>query len=114
MARARAAEASGFDVLHTSDHVGEDWAPLTTLATLGAATESIRLCPLVLNNDFRHPVQLAREFVALDHLTNGRMEMGIGAGHSFTEYEAIGLRFDPPSVRKARMAESVEILRRLF
>lgn len=114
MAKARAAEAAGFDVLHTSDHVGPDWAPLTTLAALGAATERIRLGPLVLNNDLRHPVELAREFVALDHVTNGRVELGIGAGHSFTEYEAIGLTFDPPAVRKARMAESVEILRRLF
>lgn len=114
LGRARAAEAVGFDVLHTSDHVGGDWASLTTLAALGAATERIRLCPLVLNNDFRHPVELARELAALDHLTAGRMELGIGAGHSFTEYDAIGMTFDPPAVRKARLAESVEIIRRLL
>ncbi len=101
-------------MLHTSDHVGGDWASLTTLAALGAATERIRLCPLVLNNDFRHPVELARELAALDHFTAGRMELGIGAGHSFTEYDAIGMTFDPPAVRKARLAESVEIIRRLL
>ncbi|MEP6623126.1 MAG: TIGR03621 family F420-dependent LLM class oxidoreductase, partial [Acidimicrobiia bacterium] len=111
---ARRAEAAGFDVVHTSDHVGDSWAPLAPLAAMASATERVRLCPLVLNNDFHHPVNLAREFAALDQLTGGRMEIGIGAGHSFTEYEALGMPFDPPAVRKARMAEAVEVLRRLF
>ena len=114
IAGARAAEAAGFDVLHTSDHIGGKWAPLTTLTAIGAATNRVRLCPLVVNNDFWHPVLLAREVVALDHLTDGRVELGLGAGHSFPEYEAMGMAFDPPKVRKARLAESVEILRRLF
>ncbi len=112
--RARAAEVAGFDVLHTSDHIGGHWAPLTTLAAIGAATTRVRLCPLVVNNDFWHPVLLAREVAALDHLTDGRVELGLGAGHSFPEYEAIGMVFDPPKVRKARLAESVEVLRRLL
>ncbi len=77
-------------------------------------TTTLRICPLVLNNDFHHPVHLAQELASLDHLSGGRLEVGIGAGHSFTEYEAIGQPFDPPSVRKARLAESVEILRRLL
>ena len=114
IARVQTAEAAGFDVVHTSDHIGGQWAPLTTLAAVGAATTRVRLCPLVINNDFWHPVLLAREVVALDHLTDGRVELGLGAGHSFTEYEAMGLAFDPPKVRKARLAESVEILHRLF
>ena len=114
IAGVQAADAAGFDVVHTSDHIGGQWAPLTTLAAIGVATTRVRLCPLVINNDFWHPVLLAREVVALDHLTNGRVELGLGAGHSFTEYEAMGLAFDPPKVRKARLAESVEILRRLL
>lgn len=77
-------------------------------------TTTLRICPLVLNNDFHHPVHLAQELASLDHLSGGRLEVGIGAGHSFTEYEAIGQPFDPPAVRKARLAESVEILRRLL
>jgi len=77
-------------------------------------TTTLRICPLVLNNDFHHPVHLAQELASLDHLSGGRLEVGIGAGHSFTEYQAIGQHFDPPSVRKARLAESVEILRRLL
>src|SRR3984957_13480289 len=77
-------------------------------------TTTLRICPLVLNNDFHHPVHLAQELASLDHLSGGRLEVGIGAGHSFTEYQAIGQHFDPPSVRKARLAESIEILRRLL
>ena len=117
VARARAAEAAGFDVVHTWDHLGHephDWPPLTPLATIAAATERIRLCPLVLNNDFHHPVHLARELVALDRLSGGRLEVGIGAGHSAPEYAAVGRAFDPPAVRKARMAEAVAVLAELL
>jgi probable F420-dependent oxidoreductase len=112
---ARAAEAAGFDVVHTFDHVGAGLpSALAPLAAIATTTERIRLCPLVVNNDFRHPVHLAREVLTIDHLSRGRMELGIGAGHSFTEYAAIGARFDPAPERKARLAESVELLRRLF
>lgn len=112
--QATAAEEAGFDVVHGFDHVGDSWPPLALLATAAAATTRVRVGPLVLNNDFHHPVHLAREIAALDHATGGRIELGIGAGHSFTEYAAIGLPFDPPALRKARLAESVEILRRLL
>ena len=109
------AEAAGFDVIHTSDHVDADWPPLAPLAVIVAqATTRIRLCPLVVNNDFRHPVHLAREVAALDHLTNGRMELGLGAGHAFTEYEALGLAFDAPRTWKARLSEALEVLRGLL
>jgi probable F420-dependent oxidoreductase len=112
---AQRAEAVGFDVVHTYDHVGPDTIPpLTPLAAIAVATGRIRLCPLVINNDFHDPVLLARDVLAIDHLSGGRMELGVGAGHSFTEYEAIGAAFDPAPVRKARLAESVELLRRLF
>jgi probable F420-dependent oxidoreductase len=113
-ANARAAEAAGFDVVHSFDHVDDAWSPLAPLLAIADATEHIRVCPLVVNNDFHHPVQLAREIAAMDQLTGGRVELGIGAGHSFTEYQALGLPFSPPARRKARLAESVEILRRLL
>ncbi len=116
-AAARAAEDAGFDVIHTWDHVvggADGWSPLAPLVAMAAVTTRLRVGPLVLNNDFRHPVHLAREIAAIDHLTNGRVELGIGAGHSFPEYEAIGEHFDPPAVRKARLGEAVVILRRLL
>ncbi len=108
------AEAAGFDVAHASDHVGSGWAPLAQLAAMAAATTRIRVGTLVLNNDFHNPVNLAREIATIDHFSNGRVELGIGAGHAFTEYHAIGVAFDPPATRKARLAESVEILRALL
>jgi probable F420-dependent oxidoreductase len=113
-AQARAAEDAGFDVFHTSDHVADGWSPLAPLMAVADATTRIRVGPLVLNNDFHSPVQLAQELASIDHLSGGRLEVGLGAGHSFTEYAAVGLPFDPPPVRKARLAEAVELLRRLL
>ena len=108
------AEAAGFDTVHCSDHVGTGWAPLAMMLAMAEATTQIRVGSLVLNNDFRHPVQLAREIAAIDRLSGGRVELGLGAGHAFPEYQSIGVPFDPPAVRKARLAESVEILRGLL
>lgn len=113
-AEARAAEAAGFDVLCSFDHLGSTFSALAPLAAAAGCTERIRLCPLVLNNDFHHPALLAQELASLDRLSGGRVEVGIGAGHSFTEYRAAGIPFDPPAVRKERLTESVEILRRLL
>ena len=112
--RARLAEDAGFDVFQVGDHAGAEPSPLLSLAAAALATGRIRLGTLVLNNDFRHPVTLAQELATLDHLSAGRLEVGIGAGHSFTEYAAMGLGFDPPAVRKRRLAEAVEILRALL
>lgn len=113
-AGARRAEAAGFDIVHCADHIGTGWAPLAMLLGMAEATTRIRVGSLVLNNDFRHPVQLAREIAAIDALSGGRVELGIGAGHSLPEYKALGVQFDAPGVRKARLAESVEILRGLL
>ena len=112
--QARGAEDAGFDVLHSWDHVIDAWSPLVPLMAVADCTTRLRVCPLVLNNDFHHPVHLAQELASMDHLSGGRVEVGLGAGHSFTEYSAIGQAFDPPSVRKARLAESVEVIRRLL
>ena len=113
-ADARAAERAGFDVFQVGDHVGAGASPLISLAAAAAVTERITLGTLVLNNDLRHPVVLAQELATLDRLSDGRVEVGVGAGHSFTEYAAAGLQFDPPAVRKQRLADSVEIIRSLL
>lgn len=112
--QARSAEAAGFDVLCSFDHLGSTFSALAPLAAAAGWTQRIRLAPLVLNNDFHHPALLAQELASLDRLSAGRIEVGIGAGHAFTEYAAAGLPFDPPAVRKARLAEATEILRRLL
>ncbi|MHB1511426.1 MAG: TIGR03621 family F420-dependent LLM class oxidoreductase [Acidimicrobiales bacterium] len=110
----QAAEAAGFDVVCSFDHLGRCFSALEPLAFAAAWTERVRLCPLVLNNDFHHPGLLAQRLATLDRLSGGRLEVGIGAGHAFPEYEAAGITFEPPTLRKARLAESVEILRRLL
>jgi probable F420-dependent oxidoreductase len=111
---AKRAESAGFDVFQVGDHIGTEFAPLAALTAAAAVTERIRLGTLVLNNDLRHPVVLAQELATLDHVCGGRLEVGLGAGHSFTEYAAAGIPFDPPAVRKERLAESVAIIRALL
>ena len=115
VARARRAEELGFDVLVVPDHVVDGApAPLSTLGFLAAATDRIRIGTMVLNNDFRHPALLAREAAMVDLLSDGRLELGIGAGHAAPEYHELGLTFDPAAVRVERLEASVAILRRLF
>jgi probable F420-dependent oxidoreductase len=111
---AQRAEQAGFDIFQVGDHVGTEPSPLVTLAAVARTTQRIRVGTLVLNNDLRHPATLAQELSTLDHLSDGRLEVGLGAGHSFTEYRTLGLEFDEPAVRKERLADSVEILRSLL
>jgi probable F420-dependent oxidoreductase len=111
---ARRAGSAGFDLICSWDHVTGGWTALLPLLAMAEAAPTIRVCPMVINNDFHHPVHLASEIASLDALTGGRVELGIGAGHAFTEYAAIGQSMDPPAVRKRRLAEAVEIIRRLL
>jgi len=111
---ARRAEGSGFSMLCTADHLDANLSPLAALVTAAEATTQPRVGVLVLNNDLRHPALLAREAATIDLLTEGRLELGLGAGHARAEYERAGLRFDPAAVRVARLGESVEVLRRLL
>src|SRR4051794_25882849 len=89
-------------------------SPFSAMVAAAEATERLHVGTLVLNNDFRHPVVVAREAAAVDLLTDGRLELGLGAGHMKFEYDEAGLRFDPAAVRVARMTESAEIIRRLL
>lgn len=111
---ARRVEGEGFSSLLVADHYGNPMScgPLVTAAA--CATTTLRVGSFVYNNDFRHPVLLAKEAATIDVLSRGRMELGIGAGYAKEEYDAAGLPFDPPGVRMSRFEESVEIVRRLF
>ena len=110
---ARRAEDAGFDILLMGDHLGPESSPLATLAAICRATSSCRIGTLVLNADVRNPVQLAWETVTLDHLSGGRFELGLGAGHTPQEYSAMGIPFEPSKHRKRRLADTVEVVRRL-
>ncbi len=111
---ARRAEDAGFDVLLVADHLADQLLGLAPLVTAAEATTTLRVGTFVLNHDFRHPVVLAREAATVDLLTDGRFELGLGAGHMAHEYESAGMTFDPPGRRVARFAEHVELVRRLL
>ncbi|HWN22332.1 MAG TPA: LLM class flavin-dependent oxidoreductase, partial [Gaiellaceae bacterium] len=81
---------------------------------IAQATQTARLGPLVLNNDFRHPAVLAREAVALADLSGGRFELGLGAGYARREYLRAGIAYEPAATRIARLEEAMQILSRLF
>ena len=106
---ARRAEAAGLDVLMATDHLGS-WAALSRLQAAAEATR-LRIGTLVLNNDLRHPPVLAQELATVDAMTSGRLEIGLGAGWNRPEYEAAGLRFDPPADRLRRMKAALRMLR---
>lgn len=114
IALARRAEDAGFDLLVTADHLGGAMGPLVPLAAAAEATTTLRVGTLVLNNDFHHPLLLARDVASLDVLSGGRVEVGLGAGHAEPEYGSAGIPFDPPGRRVARLEEAAVLLRRLF
>jgi probable F420-dependent oxidoreductase len=110
----RTAESTGYSHLCIHDHLTPQLAPIPMLTAVAMATERLRVCPLVLNNDLRHPAVVAQELATLDIVSDGRLDVGIGAGWNAPEYAAIGLPFDRPGVRIERMTEAIAVLRGLF
>ncbi len=113
-AKARRAEALGFDVFAAADHLVEFFPPMVAIGWAAEATSTLHFGTLVLNNDFRHPAVVAREAATLQMLTGGRFELGIGAGHMEREYREIGLAFDSARARVSRLEEAVPILKGLL
>ncbi len=112
--KARKVEDLGYSVLGVPDHLSEMFASIPAVLGAAAATKTLRVATSVLNNDFRHPVLLAREAATVDLLTDGRLELGLGAGYVKSEYDQAGLRFDLGGTRVERLAEAVVIVKRLF
>jgi probable F420-dependent oxidoreductase len=112
--KARRAEELGYAVLLVSDHIGDQIGPVAAMQAAADATSTLRIGSYVFDNDHRHPVLLAQEAATLDLLSDGRFELGIGAGHMKREYEAIGSAFDPGAERAERLAEAVRIIRGLL
>jgi len=116
---ATTAEASGFDALFRSDHylsiVGQAQGSLdawTTLAGLAAVTSRIRLGTLVSPATFRHPSVLAKSAVTVDHISGGRVELGMGAGWFEAEHRSYGFPFHDTRTRLEIFAEQIEIVHR--
>jgi probable F420-dependent oxidoreductase len=113
--KARMAEALGYTTLFVPDHfIDHPLAPIPAMATAAAVTDTLHIGSLVLGNDYKHPVVLAREAATLDLLSDGRLELGLGAGWMTADYEKAGLEFDPPGVRIERLEESITVIKGLM
>ncbi|WP_194892627.1 TIGR03621 family F420-dependent LLM class oxidoreductase [Catenulispora pinisilvae] len=110
---ARKAEAMGYSAFVIPDHL-MGLAPLLPLAQVAAVTERLRVGTFVLNNSLRHPAVLAQELATLDRLSNGRLDIGIGAGWNKPEYDAIGIPFEPVGVRIKKLAEAIAVIKGSF
>ena len=104
-------EALGFDVVTMPDHFDDQLAPVPALQSLADATSTIRIGALVFDNDYKHPVVLAKELATIDMLSGGRLEIGLGAGWMATDYERSGIAYDAPGVRIDRFLEGLAIVR---
>ncbi|WP_040494132.1 TIGR03621 family F420-dependent LLM class oxidoreductase [Ilumatobacter nonamiensis] len=111
---AKKAEDLGYSTLLMPDHFGDQLAPIAALSTAAAVTETLRVGSLVFANDFRHPALLAKDTATIDLLSDGRLEVGVGAGWMTDDYTWTGVEHDRPGVRIDRMIESIEILRGLW
>lgn len=122
--QARRAEDLGYSALHLADHfLGpgpaleatnhplQELAAVPAMAVAAEATRHLRVGCRVFCIDYRHPVMLAKEAATLDLLSEGRLELGLGAGWLRGEYEAAGIAFDAAPERIARLAEVVEAVK---
>ena len=89
-AQARRAEELGYDTYHLSDHF-MCIAPIAAMTAAALATTKIRIGSAVLGNDFWHPAVLARELLAIDCISNGRLEFGLGSGWYSEDYKQTGI-----------------------
>ena len=110
-------EQLGFDSVWDCDHFNQPSNPTgpyfegwTLLAALAARTERIRVGVLVSSNTFRHPALLAQQAITVDHVSNGRLELGFGAGWFEPEHRRLGLPFPPPGELVGRFHEAVQVL----
>jgi probable F420-dependent oxidoreductase len=115
-AELRRIEDLGYWSVAISDHFTRGWVmePLVAMTAAAEATSTLRILPLVLSNDYRHPALLHKALATLDVLSGGRVEIGIGAGWMDSDYAAANIPFDPPGVRVDRLAESVDVIKGLF
>jgi probable F420-dependent oxidoreductase len=111
---ARRVEAAGFSTLLVADHYANPMACTPLIAAAAAVTTTLRVGSYVYNNDFRHPALLAKEVATMDVLSDGRVELGLGAGWAKLEYLGAGIMFDSPATRMNRLEEAVGIIRQLL
>jgi probable F420-dependent oxidoreductase len=112
----REIEGAGFSAVAIADHftAGYTLEPLVTLTAAAMSTSTLRLQTAVLGNDYRHPVLVHRMAATLDVLSEGRLELGLGAGWMTSDYEAADIPYDPPGRRIDRLEDTIAIVKGLF
>jgi len=111
---ARHVEALGYSTLYLPDHFTDQPGPIAALMAAADATTRLRVGSLVFGNDYRHPVVLAKEAATIDVLSDGRFDLGLGAGWMATDYQHAGLPYDSAGVRIERMEEGLQIIKGLM
>lgn len=109
----RKVEDLGYSSVFMPDHFTEQLGPVPALVS-AAENSNLRVGTLVLDNDYKHPVVLAKELATIDLLSEGRLELGIGAGWMRSDYDQSGMTYDPPAVRVDRFEEGLAILKSSF
>lgn len=108
---ARRVEGAGYDVLTMPDHFTDQLAPVPALMAAMDATTTLRTGALVFDNDYKHPVIMAKELATMDLLSEGRTEIGMGAGWMISDYEEAGIPYDSPKVRIDRFIEGISVIK---
>ncbi|MGH2759514.1 MAG: TIGR03621 family F420-dependent LLM class oxidoreductase [Actinomycetota bacterium] len=111
--KVRKIEDLGYTSVVMPDHFTEQLGPVPALVS-AAENSNLRVGTLVLDNDYKHPVVLAKELATIDLLSEGRLELGIGAGWMRSDYDQSGMTYDPPAVRVDRFEEGLAVLKETF
>ncbi len=114
VAKVHKVEDLGYSVLQVPDHLGNQFSPTLALMAAAEASSTLRLGTLVLDINYRHLALLAKEVATLDLLSEGRFELGLGAGWIARESRMAGIPFDPAGQRVGRLEEAVQLLKGLF
>ncbi len=111
---ARELEQLGYSTIFVPDHFDEGPGPIAAMAAFAAVTSTVNVGVLVFDCDFRHPAVLARELATIDVISEGRLEVGLGAGWKKLDYDRSGIPMDGPGVRVTRLQEHAAVLKGLW
>ena len=111
---AKRIEGHGYAVATMPDHFDDQFAPMPALQAMLSATTTLRAGALVFDNDYKHPLVLAKELATMDVLSDGRVEIGLGAGWMRSDYDEAGMIYDRAGVRVDRFAEGLAVVKGLM
>jgi probable F420-dependent oxidoreductase len=111
---ARKVEDLGYSTLFIPDHLDQQLGPIVAMAVAAEATTTLKVGSLVFDNDYRHPMVLAKELATLDMVSEGRLEVGLGAGWMQSDYQQSGIPHDPAGTRVSRLEEAIAVYKALW